>query len=82
MVEFAGSLLNNDLQTAQELNRKYLKFMNALFAETSPMPVKYAVSLIGYCKNVLRLPLTGASENTKILIKTEIEKLRVEYAEN
>jgi 4-hydroxy-tetrahydrodipicolinate synthase len=82
MAELAGCLLNNDLQTAQELNRKYLKFMNVLFAETSPIPVKYAVSLIGYCKNIVRLPLTDASESTKILVKTEIEKLRVEYAEN
>jgi 4-hydroxy-tetrahydrodipicolinate synthase len=82
MAELAGSLLNNDLQTAQELNRKYVKFMNALFAETSPTPVKYAVSLIGYCKNVVRLPLTSASESTKNLVKAEIEKLQVEYAEN
>ncbi len=82
MVELASSLLNNDLQTARELNRKYLKFMNALFVETSPIPVKYAVSLIGYCKNVVRLPLINASESTKVLIKSEVEKSRVEYAEN
>ena len=82
MTELTGNLLNNDLQTAQELNKKYLKFMNALFAETSPIPVKYAVSILGYCKNVVRLPLINASESTKVFIKAEIEKLRVEYAEN
>jgi 4-hydroxy-tetrahydrodipicolinate synthase len=82
MTELTNSLINKDLQTAQELNRKYLKFMNTLFSETSPIPVKYAVSLLGYCKNIVRLPLTGASENTKLFIKEEIEKFKVEYAEN
>ena len=82
MTELTSSLLKNDINTAQQLNKKYLKFMDDLFAETSPVPVKYAVSLLGYCKNVLRLPLTSASENTKLLLKAEIEKLQVEYAEN
>ncbi len=82
MTELTNSLLKNDMNTAQQLNKKYLKFMDDLFVETSPVPVKYAVSLLGYCKNVLRLPLTSASQNTKLLLKAEIEKLQVEYAEN
>lgn len=82
MAELSSSLLKNDMHTAQILNNKYLKFMNALFAETSPIPVKYAVSLLGYCKNVVRLPLTKASPNTELLVKSEVEKLQVEYAEN
>ena len=82
MIELTGSLLKNDMHTAQSLNKKYLKFMNTLFVETSPTPVKYAVSLLGYCNNILRLPLTKASRNTELLIKAEVEKLQVEYAEN
>ncbi|MGA9292820.1 MAG: 4-hydroxy-tetrahydrodipicolinate synthase [Ignavibacteriaceae bacterium] len=82
MTELTGSLLKNDMQTAQTLNKKFLNFMNALFAETSPTPVKYAVSLLGYCKNLLRLPLTKASPDTESLVKAEVEKLQVEYAEN
>ena len=82
MTELTVSLLKNDMETARSLNNKYLKFMNALFAETSPTPVKYAVSLLGYCKNILRLPLTKASPDTERLIKAEVEKLQVEYAEN
>ena len=82
MTELTGSILKNDMETAQALNKKYLNFMNALFTETSPTPVKYAVSLLGYCKNILRLPLTKASPDTEHLIKAEVEKLQVEYAEN
>jgi 4-hydroxy-tetrahydrodipicolinate synthase len=36
--------------------------MNALFVETNPIPVKYAVHLLGYCENELRLPLVELSE--------------------
>ena len=82
MTELTGSLLKHDMLTAQILNKKYQKFMNSLFIETSPIPVKYAVSLLGYCKNVVRLPLTKASTNTELLVKAEVEKLQVEYAEN
>jgi 4-hydroxy-tetrahydrodipicolinate synthase len=82
MTELTGSILKNDMETARALNKRYLNFMNALFTETSPTPVKYAVSLLGYCKNILRLPLTKASPDTEHLIKAEVEKLQVEYAEN
>ena len=82
MTELTGSLIKGDLDKARALNKKYLKFMNALFTETSPTPIKYAVSLLGYCKNILRLPLTKASPDTEQLIKAEVEKLQVEYAEN
>ena len=82
MTELTGSLLKHDMPAAQILNKKYQKFMNSLFVETSPIPVKYAVSLLGYCKNVVRLPLTKASTNTELLVKAEVEKLQVEYAEN
>ncbi len=80
MTELTSSLLKGDMDKARSLNKKYLKFMNALFVETSPTPVKYAVSLKGYCKNILRLPLTKASPDTESLVKAEAEKLQVEYA--
>lgn len=35
-----------------------LPFISALFSEVNPIPVKCAMSHMGYCKNELRLPLT------------------------
>jgi len=70
MVSLTNAILKNDWTLAREINSKYLKIMNDLFIETNPIPVKYAVSLLGYCKNILRLPLSTASEKTMdILIK-------------
>ena len=35
--------------------------MNALFVETSPAPVKYVMSKLGLCENILRLPMVKAT---------------------
>lgn len=43
--------------------------MKALFVETNPIPVKAALSLMGYVENELRLPLVPASEKTVELLK-------------
>ena len=48
---------------ARDLHLKLFPLMKNLFMETSPMPVKYAVSRLGYCENRVRLPLVEASEN-------------------
>jgi 4-hydroxy-tetrahydrodipicolinate synthase len=75
-VALTDALLSNDLVNAREINNEYLRFMNLLFIESNPQPVKYAVSLLGHCKNTLRLPLTPVSSNSMNLIKAEMEKLK------
>lgn len=76
MAEITNAMLLGDLTKARELNKKYLKMMNLLFVETSPMPVKFACSYLGLCKNTLRLPLKPVTENSSIIIKKEIEKIK------
>ena len=49
--------------------------IRALFAETNPIPVKYALYKTGLIKNVLRLPLTQASAITERAIDSELKKL-------
>ena len=75
MTEITNAMLSNDLTKARELNRKYLKMMNLLFIETSPMPVKFACSYLGLCNNTLRLPLKPITENSANIIKIEIERM-------
>lgn len=40
----------------------------ALFVESSPAPIKYAVSQLGMCSDHVRLPLVKASENVQALV--------------
>jgi 4-hydroxy-tetrahydrodipicolinate synthase len=75
MKKITDAILNDNLKFAQELNNKYLSMMNALFVETSPAPVKYVMSKLGLCKNVLRLPLVKATEKAEQLLDKEMKKM-------
>ena len=50
--------MSGDTKGALELQLRLLPLINALFCEVNPIPVKAAVSAMGYCENYLRLPLT------------------------
>ena len=43
---------------SRELQLRLLPLVNALFSEVNPIPVKAAMSKMGYGENYLRLPLT------------------------
>ncbi len=58
---FAG-----DVAGSRELQLDLLHLINALFSEVNPIPVKCAMSAMGFCKDVLRLPLTSMEEHNKI----------------
>ncbi|MDP4196367.1 MAG: 4-hydroxy-tetrahydrodipicolinate synthase [Bacteroidota bacterium] len=75
-VSLTDAMLKNDLTEAQRINNKFMKFMNLLFAEANPIPVKYAVSLLGYCKNTLRLPLAVAQTHTARILEEEFDRVR------
>ncbi len=61
---FAG-----DVAGARELQLDLLDLINALFCEVNPIPVKAAMAAMGFCENILRLPLTPIEEKneTKLL---------------
>lgn len=54
-----------DIKRARQINDRLMPLHTALFVETSPSPVKYAVSLLGHCQPDIRLPLVGPSEACK-----------------
>ena len=46
------------METARRTQQRLLPLLHALFMETNPAPVKYALSTLGLCQNELRLPLS------------------------
>jgi 4-hydroxy-tetrahydrodipicolinate synthase len=50
---------------ALALHRRLLPLHQALFCETSPAPVKYALSRLGRCAGELRLPLVEVGERSR-----------------
>ncbi|MGB5892558.1 MAG: 4-hydroxy-tetrahydrodipicolinate synthase [Ignavibacteriaceae bacterium] len=76
MKQITDAMLNNDLSTAQNFNNKYLGMMNALFIETSPAPVKFVMHHMGFCENILRLPLVNATSKAEDLLINEVQKMK------
>jgi 4-hydroxy-tetrahydrodipicolinate synthase len=71
---FTTAIINNNFEKAREYNNRFISMMNLLFIETSPMPVKYVMSLMGLCENTLRLPLDAVTDKSKNILKTAYEK--------
>ncbi len=70
-----AATLAGDDETALSLQDRLVPLHDVLFAETSPAPVKYALSLMGLCRDELRLPLVPPSGQTKARIKSVLETL-------
>jgi 4-hydroxy-tetrahydrodipicolinate synthase len=68
--EFQAACLKGDYATALKLQDKLAPLHINLFVETSPAPVKYALSLLGKCENRLRLPMVPASEKAQAAVRS------------
>ena len=64
-----------DLEEARKLHYRYLNLMELNFVETSPIPVKYALSRMGKLEEVYRLPLCPMKEEHKRTMDQELETL-------
>lgn len=67
--EFQDCCLSGDYAGALTLQDRLMPLHEAIFVESSPGPVKYAVSLLGLCTEQTRLPLVPIAESTKVLVK-------------
>lgn len=65
MAEITRAALNNDWTTARRINKKYLPLMQANFIESSPLPVKAALAMMGKVEEVYRLPLLPMRRDTR-----------------
>ncbi|MGB6320869.1 MAG: dihydrodipicolinate synthase family protein, partial [Xanthobacteraceae bacterium] len=67
--EFQAACLRGDFAAALKLQDKLAPLHINLFAETSPAPIKYELSLIGKCANTLRLPMVPTSEKAQVAVR-------------
>lgn len=69
--EMAMAYLEGDTKKAADMQKYYLDFINALFIETNPIPIKEAMNLVGMNVGGYRMPLCPMEEDTKAkLIET------------
>jgi 4-hydroxy-tetrahydrodipicolinate synthase len=67
--QFQSACLRGDYATALTLQDKLAPLHINLFVETSPAPIKYGMSLIGRCENLLRLPMVTATEKAQVAVR-------------
>ncbi|HET9716206.1 MAG TPA: 4-hydroxy-tetrahydrodipicolinate synthase [Pseudolabrys sp.] len=67
--EFQAACLKGDFAAALKLQDKLAPLHINLFVETSPAPIKYAMSLIGKCAPTVRLPMVQASEKAQTAVR-------------
>lgn len=66
--------LNNDFRKALEIHDELVPLHGAMFCETSPGPVKYALSLMGKCAPEIRLPLVLPTQDNQEKIRTALKQ--------
>jgi len=68
MSEMCVAALNGDAKLAVALDRQLLAVHDAMFVESNPIPVKWAVSQLGLINDSIRLPLTQLSATNQVKV--------------
>ena len=75
MSAMVRAALDNDWTTARGLQRKYLPLMQANFIESSPLPVKAALTMMGRIEEVYRLPLVPMRRDTRSRLQKVVTEI-------
>ena len=65
----------SDVGTARSTFHRLLPLMDALFAESNPIPLKAGLAMLGLATEVVRAPLAPASESTRRGVRDALESL-------
>ena len=57
-----------DIKGSAAMQFHFHPLIKALFSEVNPIPVKAAMSAMGFCKNIVRLPLTPMEEQNEAVL--------------
>ncbi len=77
MHEMCAAAMAGDAVKAKELDDQLLGLHNDLFIESNPIPVKWAVSRMGFIKKGIRLPLTWLSKQYHGTVTEAMERAHV-----
>ena len=72
-----SSARNGDVGTAREIHERLLPLFSALFCESNPIPIKYAMGRMGFGNGKPRLPLTELSDKGKSILDPVLESLGI-----
>jgi 4-hydroxy-tetrahydrodipicolinate synthase len=67
--------LREDFVAAANVHYQLMDFIQAIFLDGSPAGIKAALHIMGFCENVLRLPLVPVNKGVYAIIEDKISKL-------
>ena len=73
-VEMCRAYRSGEQNKATAIQRSMTAIMHMMFEDTSPAPIKAALSMLGLCENELRLPLTPISRTLYEKIQHELSQ--------
>ncbi len=76
-VEMSDRFFAGDVAGAAALQLELLELVNCLFCEVNPIPVKAAISAMGFGTEHLRLPLTPMEQGNRERLFAEMKRLGV-----
>lgn len=77
-IAMTDAFFSGNIREAAALQCKLMPLINALFSEVNPIPVKAAVSAMGFGQEHLRLPLTPMEPQNRAILLEEMRKLGVQ----
>ncbi len=75
--QMCKAFMNGNVNEALRLQLLYKHFINLLFCEVNPIPIKAALNAMGYIKDELRLPLTSMEEANRNKLLEEMKSLNI-----
>lgn len=77
MHELTEACLSGDFASAGRMQLRLRKLCEALFWEVNPIPAKTALSLMGYCQEIFRLPLCEMEPENREKLKTVLTEYKL-----
>src|SRR4029453_10707817 len=77
MHELVASCAKDDFDNGRRIQSRLLKLMNLNFVESSPVPVKASLALMGLCAESYRLPLCPPTDATREALRAALRELEL-----
>ena len=77
-VEIYNAFKAKDTETARVAHLRLLPLIRAMFAQTSPIPVKTSLARLGLVQEEFRLPLVGLTEEEKLPLFAAMDRFSLE----
>ncbi|MGN1003843.1 MAG: 4-hydroxy-tetrahydrodipicolinate synthase [Oscillospiraceae bacterium] len=75
MVDMSHACLEGDFEKAGKLQIEYMDFIDSLFIEVNPIPIKCAMNLVGMEAGPLRLPLCDMAPKNMEVMKAAMKRV-------